>query len=251
MSIAKEGIYSPLFFILLKGVDIAIFICYNVITEGELVSLRAHVFVDCENINTIVFKKAFLKLNAKYQIIKCDFYGKEEAMPKFYKSYMGKVFERHNCFFGKNSADTFMCIDMAKACYEEPLTDCYIIFSQDRDFSIAIKLLVDNNKKVIVVTKLNGLMSNLEAVGVDLNKIENIQINTKVNCTCFFKLGTTIKEVPFKNGIALQDFGTILAEHKIRKYYGKNKRLYKICEENLLKVVDGKVYFRKEDEYNE
>ena len=219
------------------------------ITERKSICLRAHVFVDCENIDTKVFKEAFLKLNAKYQIIKCDFYGKEEAMPKFYKSYMGKVFERHNCFFGKNSADTFMCIDMAKACYEEPLTDCYIIFSQDRDFSIAIKLLVDNNKKVIVVTKLNGLMSNLESIGVDLTKIENIQINTKVNCTCFFKFGNAIKEVPFKNGIALQDFGTILAEHKIREYYGKNKRLYKICEENLLKVVGYRVYFKGEEEY--
>ena len=243
------GGFISFLFILPKSVDRPTSLCYNVITLRGLIDLRAHIFVDCENIDTFVFKKAYSSLATKYQIVKCDFYGKEENMPKFYKTYTGKVFERHNCFFGKNSADTFMCTDMAKACYEEPMTDCYIIFSQDRDFSIAIKLLVDNNKKVIVVTKLNGLMSNLESIGVDLNKIENIQINTKVNCTCFFKLGKNIKEVPFKNGIALQDFGTILAEHKIRKYYGKNKRLYKICEENLLKVVDDRVYFKGEEEY--
>ena len=213
--------------------------------------MRAHIFVDCENIDTFVFKKAYSSLATKYQIVKCDFYGKEENMPKFYKTYTGKVFERHNCFCGKNSADTFLCVDMVKACYEELLTDCFIIFSQDRDFSIAIKLLVDKNKKVIVATKLNGLMSNLEAVGVDISKVENLQVNTKLKSTCFFKFGTQIKEVPFDNGISLNEFGEVLKQYHMRKYYNKNIRLHTACEDNLLKVVNGKVYFRKEDEYDE
>ena len=38
--------------------------------------MRAHIFVDCENIDTFVFKKAYSSLAAKYQIVKCDFYGK-------------------------------------------------------------------------------------------------------------------------------------------------------------------------------
>lgn len=217
--------------------------------------MRAHIFVDCENIDTFVFKKAYSSLATKYQIVKCDFYGKEENMPKFYKTYTGKVFERHNCFCGKNSADTFLCVDMVKACYEELLTDCFIIFSQDRDFSIAIKLLVDKNKKVIVVTKMNGLMSNLEAVGVDLKLVENIQVNTKMprlyGTTCFIKHNSKIEEVPFHNGISLNEFGQVFKDYNLRKYYPNRRKFSKICEDNLLKVVNGKVYFRKEEEYDE
>ena len=217
--------------------------------------MRAHIFVDCENISIEVFKKAYTELKRKYEIVKCDLYGKESCIPKFYDNYTGKIFERHNCFFGKNSADTFMCVDIAKSCYEELLTDCFIIFTQDKDFSIAVKLLVDNHKKVVVVTKMNGLMSNLGAVGVDLKQIENIQVNTKLpslyGTTCFIKHNNKIEEVPFHNGISLNEFGQVFKDRNLRKYYPSTRKLSKICEDNLLKVVNNRVYFRKEEEYVE
>ena len=46
--------------------------------------MRAHVFVDCENISIEVFKKAYTELKRKYEITKCDLYGKESCIPKFY-----------------------------------------------------------------------------------------------------------------------------------------------------------------------
>ena len=219
--------------------------------------MRAHVFVDAENISPKIFKTAYHKLKGMYEVFRCDIYGKLDSLPKTYDGVESDSrVAKHNVFFGKNSADTFMCTDITKACYTEPLTDVFVIMTEDRDFSCAIKVLVDNDKQTVCVTGQHKLMSNLDAIGVDLNKIINMEIPTVVqpvpyntNHTCFFNFGNTIREVPFYDGIPLSDFGKILSDFNLRRYYGKNRRLYTICEDNLLKVENGRVYFRKEYEY--
>jgi hypothetical protein len=124
----------------------------------EMGSLRAHIFVDCENINTEMFKQAYVKLKKRYEIVKCDLYGKESVMPKFYKSYTGKIFERHNCFFGKNSADTFMCTAMTKACYEEILTVCFIIFTNVRGKPLVSTMGMDSVSFISIINNLHCII---------------------------------------------------------------------------------------------
>ena len=215
--------------------------------------MSTHIWVDAENINPLVFKEAYTRLNKRDFVAKCDIYGKPDCIPKLYSKYSGNRFVTHNVFFGKNSADTFMCTDIVKACYEEPCTDNFVIITEDRDFSCAIKVLTDAGKNVTLVTEQNRVLSNLETVGVDLKHVESLEISvyhkSPTDTTCFFVFGDTIKEVPFTNGIGLGEFGNTLRCMSLRKYYSKNRTLTKICEDNLLKVVDGRVYFKHEEEY--
>ncbi len=222
--------------------------------------MRIHVFVDAENIGERLFNKACKELQKEHELFQIDVFGK--AMPTWASG--------HNyipCFFGKNSADTFMTAAIVRAVYEEPETDIFAIFSHDRDFIPAIKVATDKRRRVMLVTERGMKEAHLKHIAVDMNYLDNIEldfINTKGigqpplsenECrrlqkyeltTCFLKTQRGIVEVPFANGIDLQLFSRIIPIHEIRRGYAKSKKLREILRESNLKVLNNKVYIDME-----
>ncbi len=126
----------------------------------------AHIFIDAENVKPEVAFNAVAKFNAEYQIDRVDIIGKEDVISQKYLD-AGKIYHIQNCDYGKNSADTWLCTEIAKTIFAKPEVEIVILVSSDRDFLPAIKLATDQNKKVIVVSNGAG-HKNLKAMLYDL-----------------------------------------------------------------------------------
>lgn len=221
--------------------------------------MRAHVFVDAENINPVVFARAYAKLKNTYDICGLDIYGKSCNIPDMYNKYIKANF--NYAVAGKNNADIMLACDMINCLNEEPLTSIYVIMSQDCDYSYAIKIITNNKKNVVIVTEKNAFMRNLKEVGADINNISQLQVDIDTGkielsdviiyknkkSSCFLKINNKIFDIPFTSGISLNEMGLVLKTHGIKPK--KNKKLTGICEDSLLKVENNRVYFYKEEEY--
>ena len=128
--------------------------------------LNAHIFIDADNIKPEIGFKAIEKFSLEYFVMGVDIIGNETTLSSRYID-AGDRYNIKNCFFGKNSADTWLCTEIAKTIFENPNVDVIIIVSSDRDFLAAIKLVTDQNKKVILVSDGNG-HKNLKALLYDL-----------------------------------------------------------------------------------
>ena len=218
--------------------------------------MKIHVFVDAENITEKLFNKGCRELQKEHELFRIDVFGKTEPLWAGSYSYVP-------CFFGKNSADTFMTAAIVRTVYEEPDTDIFAIFSHDRDFIPAIKVVTDNKRRAMIVTERGMKEAHLKHLAIDMNYLDNFEINSmnlksvgqpalSANelkrlqkyelTTCFLKTQQGLLEVPFANGIELQLFSRIIPLAEVRKGYGKNKKLRDILTESHLKVLDNKVY---------
>lgn len=230
--------------------------------------LRVHIFVDAENVNPKLFKLSYAELKLKYDIVRIDIFSKESSLPTMYEKYNSKKFNIIKCFYGKNSADTFMTSYIVRAVYEEALTDYFAILTQDRDFAPAIKVVTDNNKYVILVTEENKIINNLISIGVNMKYFTNTKysisktkeykkatipktqqkhiVNYDTSRTIFIKNAKNqIIEAFFNNGMEFSVFLNTLAKaniDKIKQGYSKSTKLTDILKDSFLVVKDGKIY---------
>lgn len=226
--------------------------------------MRAHIFVDAENINPILFETSYKDLKTKYVITKVDVFSKKETLPTWYSKY---DFNFVNCFHSKNSADTFMTAYIIKAVYEEALTDIFVVISQDNDLSPAIKVVTDNNKQAISITEIDKKLKNLKEIGINKEYFTQLtyKIPPKTNYfkahipksalknytgydmsqTIFIKYNSNITEIFFNNGMEYNKFlnsmhSTVM--NRIRKGYSNSTKLLDILYENYLIVKNGRIY---------
>ena len=130
--------------------------------------MKIHVFIDAENVPVTNALEAYDLIVEDDDACECDVIGKEGTLPQAYLKRLGKRFRVHNCDYGKNSADLYMTVLIAKAIYEEFDTDILVIISNDRDFAPIIRLAVDKCKQVLLL----GLTAQLKGMADSLNRME-------------------------------------------------------------------------------
>lgn len=235
--------------------------------------MRLHIFVDAENVSAKSFFEGLDKLKLLHSIARVDVFAKE--IPHYLENFPCNFIK---CFYGKNSADTFLAANIVKAVYEEPLMDGFAIFSGDTDFAPVIKVITDAKKPVIVIDAYQSLDDKLKELDVDMKYFE--RIGTRVGVarppkgkykqirkvkvpiskkarklfpqkyqTVFLMTPKVIYEVPFFNGISIQAFTNDLPITTLRNQYCGAK-LKTILEKNYLKIVNTKVYVDLEKIYS-
>ena len=236
----------------------------------------AHVFVDAENISPAVTFKVVEYFGREHTITKVDIIAKEDTLPYRYRVLDEKLYRVQNCFYGKNSADTWLCIEMVRAIIDEPDLELIIIVSSDKDFLPAIKFAVDFEKKVFVVSNGAGhkvLAEQLRSLQVDSDSVELKDFRLKFgdapaklekflplmsfDTKKFFfdredkikfilvRQGAQLLEIPFVAGMNVYTFGRVLRELNI---WIKNDSIKNFAARNFLKIFRNKVYFRTEAE---
>lgn len=236
----------------------------------------AHVFVDAENISPAVTFKVVEYFGREHTITKVDIIAKEDTLPYRYRALDEKLYHVQNCFYGKNSADTWLCIEIVRAIIDEPDLELIIIVSSDKDFLPAIKFAVDFEKKVFVVSNGAGhraLAEQLRSLQVDSDSVELKDFRLKFGDVptklekflprltfytkkFFFdreerikfilvKQGSQLLEVPFVAGMNIYTFGRVL--HELNILTG-NDSVKNFVAQNFLKIFRNKVYFRTEAE---
>lgn len=128
--------------------------------------MSAYIFIDAENVKPEIGFTAVEKFSYEYFVEQVEIIGNESNISSKYLE-AGDQYQVKNCFFGKNSADTWLCTEIAKTIFEKPEVDIIIIVSSDRDFLAAVKLVTDKKKKIIFVSDGNG-HKNLKALLYDL-----------------------------------------------------------------------------------
>lgn len=228
--------------------------------------MRIHIFVDVENISPILFEKSFAYLKHRYEIVKVDIIGKEAVLPTTYTKYRDNPrFRFTNCFYGKNSADTFLTAYIVRALFEESLTDGFVVISQDRDLAIAVKFITDYHKQAILVSEENKEFQHLKDIGADMNLVCKLGFEVKkpkkhtipyfgipevqkknftyTPTTIFIKTGENkLIRVHFYNGIKYNLFLNIIPVKKIRQGYSTSRKFKDILKESYLCVIKDKVY---------
>jgi len=109
--------------------------------------LSAYIFIDAENVKPEIGFTAVEKFSYEYFVEQVEIIGNESNISSKYLE-AGDQYQVKNCFFGKNSADTWLCTEIAKTIFEKPEVDIIIIVSSDRDFLAAVKLVTDKRKKL-------------------------------------------------------------------------------------------------------
>ena len=144
--------------------------------------MQAQIFIDAENVRPELGFRAIEKFSRDYSVTCVDIIGREETMAYRYKT-AGNPCRVQNCFFGKNSADTWLCVEIAKTVYENPATEVIIIVSNDRDFLPAIKLAADKKKSVIFVSSgivHKNLRKFLRELKVDMDFVKLIDYHDEL-----------------------------------------------------------------------
>ena len=236
----------------------------------------AHVFVDAENISPTVTFKVIEHFGKEHTITKVDIIAKEDTLPAKYRALDEKLYRVQNCFYGKNSADMWLCLEMVRAIIDEPDLELIIIVSSDKDFLPAIKFAADFEKKIFVVSNGAGhkvLAEQLRTLQVAPESVElkdyrfkfgevPLKLEKFLPQLSFFtkkfffdreerikfilvKKGEQIVEMPFVAGMNLYTFGRVLRELNILT---KDEAVKNFVAQSFLKIFRGKVYFRTEEE---
>ena len=227
--------------------------------------MKIHIFIDAENIpaNNALETYDVLRESGTCQ---CDVVGKKDILPQSYLKRQGKTFRIHNCDYGKNSADMYLTVCIAKAIYEEDDTDIYAIISNDRDFAPIIQLAVEKKKQVLLLgleAQSKGLAHSLEQMNVDMEfltlgtidsdppneliKVEDLpsglfeyyRKNYK-GSTIFVKRGGKLVELPFIEGMHANQFIDLMRRFGI---WTKSQKLEDEIESLYLKIVNNRVHF--------
>ena len=238
----------------------------------------AHVFVDAENIPPSVTFKVVEHFGKEHTITRIDIIAKEDALPAKYRGLDKKIYRVQNCFYGKNSADTWLCFEMVRAIIDEPELELIIIVSSDKDFLPAIKFAADFEKKILIVSNGAGhktLTEHLKILGVEpaavelkdfrvnfgaSEKLEKILPQLSFMTKKFlFEREEQIKfilvkrdekffEMPFVPGMSVQMFARILRELNI---FFDGSAVKNFIAENFLRVARNKIFFQTETELSE
>lgn len=244
--------------------------------KGQI-KLIAHVFVDAENVPPDVTFRVVDYFGKEHKITQVDIVGKEETLPYKYRDLNRQLFRVQNCFYGKNTADTWICMEMVRAIIDEPDLELIVIISSDKDFLPAIKFAVDFEKKILIVSNGTGhknLKAQLQKLRVPLESVELKDFRCafdetsqrlarflpflwydsqkilfenadKLKFILLRKNNGKICEVPFVEGISVNDFRQMLRELKV---FAPKTSIYSFCARNFLKVEDERVYFLGEEE---
>ena len=241
-----------------------------------MIDLIAHVFVDAENIPPSVTFKVVEHFGKEHAITKVDIIAKEDTLPYKYRGLDEKLYRIQNCFYGKNSADTWLCLEMVRAIIDEPDLELIIIISSDKDFLPAIKFAVDFDKKVFIVSNGAGhksLIGQMKTLGINPDavelkdfrlkfgdvplKLEKFLPQLSFDLKKFFfdreekikfilvRSGEKISEVPFVEGMTTYTFRRVLYDLNI---LGKGGSIKEFIAENFLKLTRNRIYFRSEKE---
>ena len=138
--------------------------------------MQAQIFIDADNVSPEVGFKVLEKFGRDHIIERVDIIGRIEHMSEKYRKAKAPC-RVQNCFYGKNAADTWLCVEIVKSIYENPETEVIIIVSNDKDFLPAIKLAVDKKKFVLFVSDGAGhrkLIKILRELRTDLNFVRLI-----------------------------------------------------------------------------
>ncbi|MBQ6759577.1 MAG: NYN domain-containing protein [Selenomonadaceae bacterium] len=237
----------------------------------------AHVFVDAENIPPYVTFKVVGHFGREHTITKVDIIGKEETLAHKYRNLDETLYRIQNCFYGKNSAVTWLCLEMVRAIIDEPNLELIIIISSDKDFLPAIKFAVDFDKKIIFVSdgaSHRRLIEQLQRLEIppaaielkdfhlsfdpQLERLSKFFPKLTEGMKRFFmsnahklrfilvRRGEEFVEIPFVDGMGSYYFGRTCRELNILE-----GRLKNFIEQNFLKLKWGRVYFMTEEELAE
>jgi hypothetical protein len=221
------------------------------------------VFIDAENVSKSLFNGFYQKHPEEHYKV----YGK---LGHFSDTYLKcKYVDFIHCCSTKNSADTFMVADIVKSIYENHIYDYYIM-THDKDLAIAIKMLTDKKKHVILVSCIDGEMKNLQEVGVDFEYLDyeqyakgmkyfqflRIPITAETKHICFnypntawIKLGKDkILEMPFKSGMPITTVKKFLAPYREAFGVGSIRSWADVLTNSYIKVIDDKAYYYSEEE---
>ena len=236
--------------------------------------MNIHVFIDAENMPPTPALATYDLLTTEHNVYCCDVVGKLNTLSTMYKSRQSRYFHLRNSDFGKNSADLWMTVYIARAIFEEPYLDLIAIFSNDRDFAAVVDLAVEKKKQVLIMV----MESQVEAISktlammkinrdfVTVGSISDIKpepefISIKVhqlpkgereyfkgrykNKTIFVKRGEQFLELPFIDGMHLNQFVHIMRHYKI---WNKSQKLDKGVKNLSLKIANNRVWYQSEEE---
>ena len=239
--------------------------------------MNAHVFVDAENVSPDVTFRVVEFFGTEHTITKVDIVAKEDALSYKYRNLDPNLFRVQNCYYGKNSADTWLCVEIVRAIVDEPALELVIIVSSDKDFLPAIKFAADFGKKIFIVS--NGIVhknltAHMKTLGIDRDAVELkdfrcgfdelsqrlapflSQMNYETQ-RFFYRHGDEVRlifvrrvngklcEVPFVEGMSVDIFRRELREMHV---IAPKRSIYAFCTQNFLKVVDERVHFLSEEE---
>lgn len=237
--------------------------------------MNIHVFIDAENMPPKVALEAYDFLKSEHNVYQCDVIGKWNTLPLMYKNRRSKTFKIQNCDFGKNSADLWLTVGIARAIYEEPYLELIAICSNDRDFAPVISLAVENGKQVLLLVMesqytgiddtLTKMKINRDFVTLGLLKDEvppfvRININQlpyrlrsffydnyMINAI-FVKRGDQFVELPFVDGMRWNIFVHMMRHCSIWNKKVKTTVMLKELNNLGLKLIDNKVWYQTEEE---
>ena len=225
------------------------------------------VFVDAENISKKLFKKFHKQHPDEHYMI----FGKKSSIGNFYLECNSVEFI--NCFYSKNSADTFMTAYIVYSLFNKFISKYYIL-THDSDLSIAVKMLTDNDKEVVIACEKGKKIKNLKEIGANLSLIsfEEYDVTSTAIANYFIRVSRThensyiydscpnrawfkcingaIVESPFKDGMPLTSLKKLLLPY--RKLFGVGsewswKDLVLNC---YLDVRNDKVFWLSEEVLN-
>lgn len=247
--------------------------------------MQAQIFIDADNVSPEVGFKVLEKFGREHIIKRVDIIGRIEYMSERYRKAKPPC-RVQNCFYGKNAADTWLCVEITKTIYENPETEVIIIVSNDKDFLPAIKLAVDKKKFVLFVSdgaghrKLVKILRELQAdltfvrlidycYGLDSRNGDQIVISPRTQKldSFYWKLSTDsagfLRRYEEKIRFIFVSQGTGFAE--VPFVPGMTSERFKkiLCDlhiisrrttgiqaahRNLLKVQNNRIYFYREEE---
>ena len=224
--------------------------------------MYAHIFIDAENIDPRLFFQTYEKLKTKYMIKKVECFGHIDKITNSYKEW-----EKYHYNFtiidcnvaGKGNADVVMAMNMTQAIFEEPMTEVFIVITQDKDFFPVIDNMLSHGKRVIYVAKKEPFpylrpRHNLEKLIISIPKKEALTfhklaehkkqpIKGMILNTIYMKNNKKeMYEVPFYNGMNLQKFLSIIPLKNIKRGYIKSTKLKNILYDNYLYIDGANVY---------
>ena len=237
--------------------------------------MNIHIFIDAENMPPRAALEAYDFLKLEHNVYQCDVIGKWNTLPFVYKNRRSKTFKIQNCDFGKNSADLWLTVSIAKAIYEEPDLELIAICSNDRDFAAVISLAVEKGKQVLLLVMesqyigiddtLTKMKINRDFVTLGLLKDElppfvSISINQLPDSirsffskhyminAIFVKRGEQFVELPFVDGMSWNTFVYMMRHCSIWNKKQKSSVMAKELRDLGLKLINNKVWYQSEEE---
>jgi len=199
--------------------------------------LSARVFIDAENVKPEVGFMTVEKFRREHTIDRVEIIGKADTISQKYKA-AGEPYHIQNCYFGKNSADTWLCVEIAKAVFEESV-ETIIIVSSDRDFLPAIKLAVEKKKNVVVISNGFGhknLKRLLRELKINLDSVQLVDYRDGLTIT-----DTAPKKKKSLSALMQGATPTFIDSHsqKLNKFYNR----LTTDNENFFRKREDKVKF--------